>query len=54
MNAALVESPLDPYLDISDIPRELVDFLVGAGVVQEHPGNGRKVRLVDFGRRMGE
>ena len=53
MNNA-VTRPADPWVDVNEEPRELVDFLVRAGVIVEHPKDGRKVRLVHFGRRAGE
>lgn len=65
MNASAT-TPLDPWLIISGpappagskeryqlVPPELLDFLMRAGVVTEHPRDGRRVRLVEFGRGVG-
>lgn len=61
-------TPLDPWLSILPsalssssaptpremfVPPELLDFLLRAGVVKEHPKDGGRVRLVDFGRGVG-
>lgn len=65
MNASAT-TPLDPWLIISGppppagskdryqlVPPELLDFLMRAGVVTEHPRDGKRVRLVEFGRGVG-
>lgn len=65
MNASAT-TPLDPWLTISGppprpgskeryqlVPPELLDFLMRAGVVREHPQDGRRVRLEAFGRGVG-
>ncbi|GAA5876031.1 hypothetical protein JCM1840_002752, partial [Sporobolomyces johnsonii] len=54
MNRA-VTSPLDPWIladDPSSAPRELLDFLLRAGIVRVHPRDAKKVRLEDFGTVM--
>ncbi|GAA5922032.1 hypothetical protein JCM1841_003127 [Sporobolomyces salmonicolor] len=54
MNRA-VASPLDPWIlvdDPSSAPRELLDFLLRAGIIREHPRDPKKVRLVEFGTVM--
>lgn len=53
MNHA-VTSPDEPYVSIADTPEVLVTFLERAGVALRHPIDDKKVRLVDFGTRVGE
>lgn len=52
LNAAAGDNSPDPYISI---PRETaaVRFLIRAHVAQLHPKDAKKLRLVDFGRELG-